>query len=172
MLIALHIINLFNFINFGNLGLYSNHNCIIEKQIVQIKGHSMSPLIKNNEKITFYPNFYHKCKKKPKKQDLVAYDYKGDPLLIIKQIKATDQDIIEIQPNGNLKINGQILVNSTNTPYIFTKNEQNLINLYLTNHKIPPNSFLIFGDNLNNSNDSRKFGAIHFNDIRGKFLIK
>jgi hypothetical protein len=56
-----------------------------------------------------------------------------------------------------LKINGEYLTNSAGTPYVFTNGELQLLGLYVKGGHLPSGGYFIFGDNVGNSVDSRKF---------------
>jgi len=131
---------------------------------------SMSPLLQNNNKINLLLDYYKICNKNIQKNDIVAYDYKWNKLALIKQIKVTDKDILSFS-GSYLIVNKQILTNSIWEKYIFTKKQQNLISLYINEKHLQKDSFLIFGDNIYNSIDSKNFGAISQKDILGKFEI-
>lgn len=129
----------------------------------------MEPFIKNGEKMILLEKFYGACNEKPKVGDIVAYNYGGNKHLLIKAVRATSADTVEIL-DATIKINGQFLRNSAGEAYKFTPGEIQLMNLYVRNGHIPPNSYFVFGDNVSNSIDSRKFGAVSADDFLGKFV--
>jgi hypothetical protein len=45
-----------------------------------------------------------------------------------------------------------------------------MLSLYIRDGRIPKDSFFIFGDNVVESTDSRKFGAVAASDFLGKFI--
>ncbi len=47
-----------------------------------------------------------------------------------------------------------------------------MLGLYVKDGHIPPESYLIFGDNVMNSIDSRKFGAVSLENFKGRFFIQ
>ncbi|MDD3302919.1 MAG: signal peptidase I [Candidatus Gracilibacteria bacterium] len=137
-------------------------------QTIEISGNSMFPLLENGDKIKYLTGYYKE--NNPKTGDIIDYNYAGK-YSYIKQIKATDKDNIEIKGN-NLYINGKLMKNSNGEIYTFSNNEINVLSLYIKDGKIPQDSYLIFGDNIGNSTDSRKFGAVSKKDIMGKFFIE
>lgn len=143
-------------------------DCIIKTPKI-VNGRSMEPILKDKTKVTLLENYY-KCGHSVQKGDWIAYDYAGNKNMLIKIIKATDQDEIEIL-GGNMKINGEFLVNSAGKRYIFTKQEVKLLSLYIKDQHIPQKSFFAFGDNVTASKDSRKFGAVSAQDFLGKFEV-
>lgn len=144
--------------------------CKIEESIKIVDWDSMYPLISNWSEIKFF-NYHYKCSKIfPKNWDIVAYKYSWNINNLIKQVKVTDEDIVEISWN-NLKINWELMKNSDWQEYIFSDGEIMMISLYINEWKIPKDSYLIFWDNINDSIDSRKFWAVSSNDILWKFEI-
>lgn len=61
------------------------------------------------------------------------------------------------------------MTNSAGEGYGFTSGELAMLKLYIRDGHIPPDSYLLFGDNVRNSVDSRKFGAVSLDDFIGKF---
>lgn len=138
----------------------------------RISGNSMSPLLHNNDRVMLLHDYYKKCDIKPKKGDLIAYDYVGEKIPIIKVLVATSSDFLQIK-NNTLWINGEEYKNSGNQKYNFSKGELKMLQLYIKNNHLKKDTYFILGDNISNSRDSRKFGAISPQKILGKFeLIK
>lgn len=145
-----------------------NDNCIIEKNVV-VNGTSMQPKIKDQAIITIYENYYA-CGNAVNISDIIIHDYKGEPDPVLKIVKATSEDIVEIVGN-QLKINNELMKNSVNEVYVFNNPEIRLLSLYIKDNHIPENSYLIFGDNISFSTDSRKFGAVSSVDFLGKLKL-
>ena len=135
--------------------------------IKNIEWSSMEPMIKNWEKAKLFVWYYENNNLKI--WDLVAYDRTWKwKKLYIKILKAKWWDEINFD-NKKLFINWKEMLNSVWIEYIFSKNEQKLIQLFIRNWKLKENSYLIFWDNVINSIDSRKFWAIWKKDIIWKF---
>ena len=134
-----------------------------------IQGDSMAPMMANGESIILLENYY-KCGYPVKRGEVIAYNYGGSENPLIKVVKATSADKVEIF-GGRLKINDEIMKNSAGQEYNFTGKEREIMGLYIKDGRIPPDSFLIFGDNIGDSADSRKFGAVSPEDFLGKFII-
>lgn len=143
--------------------------CQIKKVHKTIEGNSMSPMLKNGGEINLLEDYY-KCGKSVEKGDLVAYHYGGDKRPLIKIVKVTSEDTIEIV-GTKMHVNDEELVNSVGSAYTFSKPEINMLNLYIREGHIPTNTFFLFGDNVSVSTDSRKFGAVSPTDFLGKFEI-
>ena len=139
--------------------------CPINKVVKTIQGDSMSPLLTNGQEVYLLEDYYQ-CGNQPQFGELVAYYYAGSEQPVIKIIKATDQDQLEIIEQ-KLMINGQFLVNSAGQEYVFTPAEIKMLVMYIIDGHLPIDSYLIFGDNINISTDSRKFGAVSKDDFFG-----
>ncbi|MDD5032321.1 MAG: signal peptidase I [Patescibacteria group bacterium] len=135
-----------------------------------IQGDSMAPMLLERENVILLENYY-KCGYQVERDNVVAYDYGGRENPLIKVVKATGADKVEIF-NGRLKINDEIMGNSLGQEYIFSEAETKMLGLYIKDGRLPENSYLIFGDNIKDSLDSRRFGAVSANDFLGKFLIE
>jgi signal peptidase I len=132
----------------------------------------MEPLLPNGSKILLLVGFY-RGKNLPERGDIVAYDYGGNRHPLIKMVRGLPGDAAEIDPiRKTLRINGEYLANSAGTPYSFTDGELRLLGLYVKGGRLPDEGYFIFGDNVRNSVDSRKFGAVSKNDFYGKFIPK
>ena len=144
------------------------NQCYTEKEFL-VKGNSMSPLIRNWEKITILEGFY---KGNPtEKWDIVLYDFKWTKKSIIKKIYITYNDKIEIK-NNILYLNDEKLKNTNWQQYNFSQAELKVLWMYIKNKHIPKNSYFIFWENINNSIDSRKFWAVSSEDFLGKVILK
>ncbi|MFA4833450.1 MAG: signal peptidase I [Patescibacteria group bacterium] len=143
--------------------------CVTQAEKI-IQGDSMAPMLANGESIILLENYYN-CGYPVERGDVVAYNYGGNENPLIKVVKATSADKVEIF-GGRLKINDEIMENSAGQEYNFTEKEREIMSLYIKNWHIPQDSFLIFGDNIGDSADSRKFGAVSIVDFLGEFVVK
>lgn len=149
---------------------YYNFSCNEEKVEKNIVWDSMSPMISDWDNIRFLKNYYLACWKQIKKWDVILYNYLWWKQKLIKIIKITPKDNLEIFWN-RIIINWKIMKNSVWQEYVFSDWEIKLISIYIKDWKIPENSYMIFWDNIYSSTDSRKFWAISINDILWKFDI-
>ncbi len=138
----------------------------IERVVEIVRGHSMLPLIEPGEEIVLLKGYY-RCYE-PKIEEIVAYDYAGNEAPLIKIIKATFRDEVKIKEK-RLWINSEVMKNSRGEEYLFSPCEVRILSLYIKNKHLPEKCYLIFGDNVRDSLDSRRFGAVSRNDMPGKF---
>ncbi len=143
--------------------------CEIKKVTKVVDGNSMSPLLKNGEEVSLLENYY-KCGKDVQKGDIVAYHYGGDERPLIKVVRVSSEDDLEIV-GKKIHVNGEVLKNSADQEYIFSDGELKMLKLYIKDKRIPQKTYFLFGDNIDISTDSRKFGAVSPNDFLGKFEI-
>ena len=134
-----------------------------------VDGRSMYPHLSPWNKVRLISGYY--TKNTPRTSDIVGYNYGGNKHMLIKIVRATSDDKILLSWN-NLLINDKIMSNSAGEVYVFTPWELKLLWLYIKNDHIPEESYLLFGDNITDSIDSRKFWAIDKSDILGKFITK
>jgi len=170
LLLLILFVAVFIFLDFNKGGVskeVKDNSCVIRAEKT-VQGDSMEPMLLDRKEIILLENYYQ-CGNLAEPGDIIAYNYGGNKNPLVKIVKATDQDEVEIV-DDKLKINGEILKNSAGQEYIFRTVEMKMLNLYIKDKYIPKNSFLIFGDNINDSTDSRKFGAVSANDFLGKFM--
>ena len=130
----------------------------------------MEPLLSNGMEITLLSNYYQ-CGYPIERGDIIAYNFGGDKNPLIKIIKVLSSDEVEVH-GAKLKVNGEFLKNSKGSEYSFSEQQLAIMSLYIKNNHIPENSFFIFGDNISDSKDSRKFGAVSSRDFLGKFVVE
>lgn len=98
----------------------------------------------------------------PKKNDIVAFDFKGTKFLI-KRVIAVPNDKVFIKEN-KIYVNDELL----EEPYV-TKDTSSVDKDYGT---LKDNEYFVLGDNRDDSLDSRNFGFINKDDIIGRVIIK
>lgn len=154
--------------------------------VIEAGSGSMSDTIQTGDLI-FYNEFaYIPNKKIPERKDIVVFKYPVDKVLMkntyyIGRIVGLPGEIVEI-------IDGELYINGSETPMDedYIKEEWTVKNDGFT-FEIPEDSYLMLGDNRNNSNDSRywaekalqygaastseeaaSFSYVSINDIIGK----
>ena len=148
-------------------------SCKIKKRIEIVNGNSMSPFIKNGEKVVALFGYYQ-CYS-IERGDVVALHYSGDKNPLIKFIKGLPGDRLYLkQANGgwHIVVNGKTLKNSEGSPYLIFGKGYKMLSLYEKGYKgvIPPHSYLVLGNSPAGSLDSTRFGLIDKSDILAKVV--
>lgn len=134
-----------------------------------IKGSSMYPSFKNNERVIINSLIYHF--NKPKHGDVVVV-HTPVKRKFIKRIIALPGESVQIRDN-KVYVSGREIKES----YILERIEESRNNGLVFNHDfeeiiVPEGHVFVMGDNRLNSQDSRDFGAIPINDIIGRVDVK
>ena len=143
----------------------------IQERIV--RGDSLSGLIEGGETVKIDFGFYN-CNE-IKREDIVIYNFLGNPDPIIKVVKGLPGDRFNFQQSGDywqLLINEEIAKNSYGEIYHLNENSYNLLNLYVKDYNgmIPDNTYLILGNLASGSLDSSRFGLVDKSAILGKVI--
>jgi signal peptidase I len=152
-----------------------SQNCPIKIEEKIVRGNSLEPLIKDGETIEVLFGYYD-CNP-IQRNDIVIYFYAGNKNPIIKIVKGIPGDKFSLKKTNNgwyILINGEILKNSENQPYILNEQGYRLLSLYEKDYKgiIPEDTYLILGNLPQGSLDSSHFGFVGKKDILGKVRIK
>ncbi len=150
-------------------------SCVKEIKEFTVRGGSLTDLINAGEKVKILFGFYD-CNE-IKREDVVAYDYKGNSNLIIKAVKGLQGDEFSVESKEDdgwiIKINSRTVVNSKGEEYVLDEAEHKMLALYEKDYqgKIPPKTYLILGNLVNGSVDSSRFGLVSKDNILGKVLV-
>lgn len=133
----------------------------------KIDGRSMEPNFHNGEYLLTQKVEYKLLKKLPQRGDVVVFEAPApnQDKDYIKRVIGLPGDEVSIR-GGKYYINGNILEES----YI-PKDTSTLGAYFLQegqNYIVPEGNYFVSGDNRPNSSDSRYFGAIPFESIKGK----
>jgi signal peptidase I len=142
---------------------------------VEVEWTSMLPMIQPWTLLKYDAEYYitslTEQKNLPKKWDIIIYEHSSNKNFLIKRVMVTDTDTIELSPQDwVMKVNDHPLKNSSGETYFFTAAELKLLGLYVSDKKLPKGAYFIFGDNVRESYDSRKFWAVSLPDFRGKVI--
>lgn len=155
----------------NNIGLKLTSECPITVEIKTIRGNSLEPLIESGSQIKVLFGYYN-CNE-VKRDDLIIYSYAGDENPLIKIVKGLPNDRFGLQKTEggwHILINGKILKNSENQPYLLDERGYKMLSLYEKDYKgvIPENAYLILGNSAGGTLDSTHFGLVDKSDILGK----
>jgi len=111
--------------------------------------------------------------KDPQRGDIVVFKFPGDPKVdYIKRVVGLPGDVIE-EHNKQVFVNGK----PDQNPYAIHKDPYTIRSTYPPRDNfdpitVPPDSLFVMGDNRDNSNDSRFWGFVNYDKLRGKaFMI-
>ncbi len=133
---------------------------------LKIEGNSMQPLLNSKERVLI-SKFLIKSNN-IKRFDVIVFNKPNETRkLIIKRVIGLPNETIKIE-------NGDIYINNTILKQTFLFKEKSFLNKSINTKplKIPENYFFVLGDNRNNSNDSRAFGAVSEKSIYGKVFLR
>ena len=119
-------------------------------------GNNMYPAIRDGDLILTYKL------EEPIKTDVIVYNANGKEY--VGRLIAKEGDTVEVTEEGELKINGVV---STEEIFYATEFANNTI---AYPYKVPKDCYFILNDFRSDITDSRKFGAISIDDVKGKAL--
>lgn len=158
-----------------------------------VSGASMESTISNNDKV-----LATSLVSNPNKNDVVIFDakrYNGDNNFYIKRVIAKENDVIrydsenedlyvnDILVEDNMYLYTYILLYKSYYSYTYKYDELITYDTYLEYYRsisieieytftMPESKFMCFGDNRENSSDSRIFGFVEKKDILGKVFFR
>ncbi len=121
-------------------------------QRFKVEGSAMEPTLKPGTTVTAHKADQYK------RGDIIVFEYPRDSKQFrINRIVGLPGETLEIK-DGKLFINGQ----AVDEPYFSEPAKSTTL---VTT--VPPDNFYVLGDNRNNSNDSRNWGTVPRESIRG-----
>ena len=137
-----------------------------------VVGDSMSGTLEENEHLIISDLFYS-----PDKDDIVVFqDYTLPEKLrtpIVKRVIATEGDTVRIESDGTVYVNDEKIPDEhanivggryiVRTNHLYAKSED---------YVVPEGCVFLLGDNRNNSEDSRCFGAVDADTILGRVIVR
>ena len=136
-------------------------------QNYQVEGSSMDPTLKESDCVIASKLAYASVRSiflfsSPKSGDIVVFEYPEDrSRYFVKRIVAGPGDTINME-NGNVYINGKILIE----PYVINTGSTDYLP-YIINE----DEYFVLGDNRSASNDSRSWGTIKTEHLVGKYMF-
>lgn len=131
---------------------------------VVVRGTSMVPALQPGDELTVDPDFT------PARGDMVIVRGVGDTDLV-KFVRGLPGDTLAWQPYGglsNLVVAGEVVRNSAGTAYAFGAARARVLDLYVQAGTIPPEAYLVLGDNPTGSRDATEFGLISRRQLIGR----
>ncbi len=128
--------------------------------VVQVSGSSMEPTLTSNDILILIKTDNLET------GDVLAFYYQNN--LLLKRIIGCSGDVIDIDSEGNVTVNGELL----DEPYV---NEKALGECDITfPYQVPDESYFVMGDNRTVSVDSRSsiIGCIETGQVVGKVVLK
>jgi signal peptidase I len=123
---------------------------------------SMQPTIRQND--SFLVSAWPYRKADPKPGDIVVFQYPLDPsFVVVKRVIAGGSSTVEIV-DGVTIVNGR----SLDEPYVDPQNNAKEYSRRMSLVRVPAGAFFVMGDDRDDSDDSRSWGAVPRSDIVGK----
>lgn len=126
---------------------------------------AMSPTLQSNDFILVSAVAY--MMGVPEINDIVVFKWpKDQSIYFVMRVMAKGGDVVSMT-DGQVVVNG----NAIDQSYV---DEQNLVRTRgqnIASLEVPPDNLLVFGDNRDNSNDSRYWGFVPAKDVVGKVKL-
>jgi len=126
-------------------------------EVYRVEGNSMETTLHSGERV-LVNKFLYKWLRPPKPGEIIVFRYPVEPDRdFIKRVVAVAGDTVEIRV-GKVYVNGQLFPEAPTARVSDEDSDPRLV---------PPDSVWVLGDNRNNSEDSRWFGEVPLQNIRG-----
>ncbi|MCD8353574.1 MAG: signal peptidase I [Clostridiales bacterium] len=128
--------------------------------VLQVSGSSMEPTLEDGDIIALVKTDDFET------GDLVGFYYQNK--LLLKRVIAGPGDVVDIDEEGNVSVNGELL----DEPYVTEKSLGETDREYPV--QVPENRYFVMGDNRATSIDSRStaIGYIEVDQIVGKVVLR
>ncbi len=142
-------------------------------QRTEVDGESMEPTLSNGDNLIVDKLSYRF--RDPERFDIIVFPYKpaervGQKVYYIKRIIGLPGETVQIDEQGNIYINGEVLSESYGREIIRPEN----VRLAAEPIVLGEDEYFVMGDNRNNSTDSRfeQVGNIKREDIIGRAWVR
>ncbi len=128
--------------------------------VLQVSGSSMEPTLNDEDIIVLFKSGSFET------GDLVGFYYQNK--LLLKRVIAGPGDVVDIDAEGNVSVNGELL----DEPYVTDKALGETDRSYP--YQVPDEKYFVMGDNRTVSIDSRStaIGCIETDQIVGKVILR
>lgn len=136
-------------------------------QRTSVSGSSMEPTLHNGDQLIMDKLTYHFSE--PERFDIIVFPFQyADDTYYVKRIIGLPGETVQIDPEGNIYINGELLEEDYGLETILSPG------LAAEPVILGEDEYFVLGDNRNNSSDSRdpSVGNIHRSDIIGKAWVR
>lgn len=131
-------------------------------EVYRVQGSSMEATLHSGERV-LVNKFLYDWVRLPKPGDIVVFRYPRQPDRdFIKRVVAVAGDKVEMRA-GKVYVNGNLLPEA---PSVLVAHDDTVSKV------VPEESVWVLGDNRNNSEDSRFFGEVPLNHIRGLAFLR
>lgn len=138
-------------------------------QRTEVDGSSMEPMLSHGDNLIVDKITYRFSD--PKRFDIIVFPFKLEAnTYYIKRIIGLPGETVQIDLEGNIYINGEVLEESYGREVITPQN----VGIAVDPIVLGEDEYFVMGDNRNNSTDSRKeaVGNIHRDDIVGRAWVR
>ena len=124
--------------------------------IERVNGQEMFPAIKDGDLALAY-----RLQKDYSKNDVLVYTVDGETH--VGRVAAVENDVVTLDDSGSLSVNGTVQSGEILYP-TYAKEELEYP------YRVPENHIFILGDYRTQAEDSRDFGPIPLEDVKGKII--
>ena len=152
------------FINPFGARSYDPRQRIIGYAPYRVPSRSMAPTVAPGRIVIMRAGYYRKHE--PQRGDIVVFLHSADGNAWIKRVIGLPGESIAIE-EGVVLIDGR----GIDENYVAPENVGSDYSREMPAQKVPENSYFLMGDNRDNSEDGRSFGATPRDDLTGKVVV-